>query len=50
MELELTTPLTISASASFFLDKKCIYLVAEHLYDRIKQETLQTHTPASRQH
>ncbi len=26
----------------FFLDNKCIYVDAEHLYDHIKRETFQT--------
>ncbi len=42
--LGLATPLL---SSFFFLDKKCIYLVIECLYNHIKQETFQTRTPIS---
>ncbi len=43
-ELRLATPLTNAASV-FFLDKDCVYLDVERLYDHIKQETFQTCTP-----
>ncbi len=33
----------------FFIDKKCIYSVAERLYDHINPETFQTRAPASLQ-
>ncbi len=29
----------------FFLEKGCVYLDAEHLYDHIKQEMFQKHAP-----
>ncbi len=46
--LGLATPFITTVSV-FFLDKKCIYSVAEHLYDHINAETFQTRTPASLQ-
>ncbi len=36
-ELVLATPLTTAASVSLSLDKNCIYLVVERLYDNIKR-------------
>ncbi len=40
--LGLATPFTTAASVSFFLEKDCVYLDAERLYDHIKRETFQT--------
>ncbi len=45
--LGLATPLTTAVSVTISLDKKCIYSVAERLYDHIKRETFQMHAPAS---
>ncbi len=45
--LGLATPLITAVSICFFLEKKCIYSVAERLYNHINQETFQTHAPAS---
>ncbi len=39
--LGLATPFTTAASVSSFLEKDCVYLDAEHLYDHIKWETFQ---------
>ncbi len=39
--LGLATPFTTAASL-FFLEKDCVYLDAERLYDHIKWETFQT--------
>ncbi len=36
----LDTPLTTAVSVTFSLDKKCIYSVAERIYDHIQRETL----------
>ncbi len=48
--LGLATPFTTAASP-FFLEKDCVYLDAERLYDHIKRETFQTRalTPPPRQ-
>ncbi len=35
VELVLAAPLTTAVSVTFSLDKKCIYSVAEHLYDHL---------------
>ncbi len=43
--LGLATALTTAVSVTISLDKKCIYSVAERLYDRIKRETFQTRAP-----
>ncbi len=48
-ELGLATPLTTAVSDTFSLDKKCIYSVAECLYEHIKWKTFQTHAPTSPQ-
>ncbi len=45
VELGLPTPLTTADSVSFFLDKDCVYLDAERLYEHIKQQFFQTHAP-----
>ncbi len=45
--LGLATQLITANSVSFFLDKKCIYSVAERIYEHIKQDTFQTRAAAS---
>ncbi len=39
--LGLATPFTTAALCLFFLEKDCVYLDAERLYDHIKSETFQ---------
>ncbi len=45
--LGLATTFTTAASCLFFIEKDCIYLDAERLYDHIKRETFQTHALTS---
>ncbi len=40
--LDLATPFTNCCLRLFFLEKDCIYLDAEHLYDHIKWEMFQS--------
>ncbi len=42
--LGLDTPFTTAASVSLFLEKDCVYLDPERIYDHIKRETLQSQT------
>ncbi len=43
--LGLATPLTTAVFVTISLKKKCIYSVAERLYEQIKQEMFQMHAP-----